>query len=192
MGARPDPAEVVRAVLHEVRSRIGAIRLAVTTLQDGDPGEPLRGSLLQTADRETIRISTELAAVTALVACLTDRSTPGEVELGGALRRAASATQRLGVHVKVRGRGPAVIRARSASVDSALPALLRLVADGDGEALASLKREAGDVVVRLHRADDAPISAGNALVRNLVEGMGGTRVECDGGLTFSISEVRPR
>lgn len=190
MVARPDPAEVVRAVLHEVRSRIGAIRLAVTTLQDGDPGEPLRGSLLQTADRETIRISTELAAVTALVACLTDRSAPGEVDLGGALRRAASAAQRLGVRAKFQGKGPVVVRARSAAVDSALPALVRLVADGDGEAIISVKREGREVVVRLNRTDGAPIAAGNALVRNLVQGIGGTPVELDGGLAFSMPVVR--
>jgi hypothetical protein len=189
--ARANPAETVRAVLHELRSRVGAIRLAVTTLQKDECDLELRTSLLDTADRETLRVSTEMMAVTALVAALTDRSPMQDINLMQALRSAATIADRVGVRASV-GRGPrAFVRARPHGFDGALSSLMQLVADVDGETTATVSRKGKSLVVMLAREDGRRPAAGGSLIRGLLDGIGAKQVDAEGGLAFSFKEVSP-
>jgi hypothetical protein len=185
-----DPAEVLRTVLHELRSRVGAIRLAISTVKDGAADPDLQASLLGTADRETLRVSDELAAVIALVRCVTSRSRPETVDVARALRDAGSVARRMGVRVRVRAGRQVRARARPGALASALPALLQLVADADGEAVASTARDGALVLVRVRRPDARPIAAGSALVRHLLDETGATPVPAEEGIAFSFPGVR--
>ena len=185
MTARPDPAETVRTVLHELRSRVGAIRLAVTTLQSNASDEDLRTSLLETADRETLRVSTEMVAVTALVTCLTDKTSPQPIEIGRALRNAVTLAERVGARASVTRGSRAIVRARPRGFESALSSLMQLVADVDDEARASVSAKNGSVTVKLSRSDGGRVGGGS-LVKGLLAGIGATQVPSADGLTFEL------
>ncbi|MCA1831600.1 MAG: hypothetical protein ABR548_11700 [Actinomycetota bacterium] len=190
MTRRPDPAETVRTVLHELRSRVGAIRLAVTTLQTNTSDEELMKSLLATADRETLRVSMEMVAVTALVTCLTDRSAPRSFDIGHALRNAVTLTERVGGRATL-GRGSkAIVRARPRGFESALSSLMQLVADVDGETIVSVSTKNGAVTVKLARPDGSH-APGGSLVKNLLAGIGATQIPSDAGLVFRLEGVSP-
>lgn len=184
--AGPEVADAVRAVLHEVRSRVGAVRLAVTALQEGGAHEELRGSLLDTADRETRRISTEIAGVAALATSLTDVSPIEAVDITAALRRAAAQVRRMGTQTRVRRQAGLVVRARSGALDAALPALIQLVADGDGEVVGSATRNGAMVVVRLRREDREPVKLEGSLADLLIRSAGARRESSEGDIGFAF------
>lgn len=190
MSRREDTAAIVRSVLHELRSRVGAVRLAVNAIQDAGADRDARASMLETADRETLRISTEMSAVSALVDCLTDTSRMERVDVILALRRAATMARRKGVEVRVRSSGPSLARARASALGAGLQAAIQLVADAGGEVIASASRDGTGVLVRIERSDGRRGAAGPTLIRSLVEGMGAGLVPSDDGLEFRLPGAR--
>jgi hypothetical protein len=178
-------AEAVSEVVHDIQARVAALRLAATTLKQPSIDDETRDYLLVTADQETVRLSTELAGVSALAKCFADRSAPGELDLAATLREAAGLTARSDARIRVEGTKPVPARGRARALGAGLPIILQVVADVDGEAVASAASESGRAVVRVRRGDGTPVGRSRLLAR-LIEGIGATPVETEDGLAFSL------
>src|SRR4051794_23631307 len=105
------PAEAMAAAVHDVRSSIGSIRLALTSVLDDDEDAEFRRSMLSGAEEESRRLNASLTALPALVAAMTDVSEPAPVDLVAALRDAAESAKRREVDVRVEPSGPVPVRA---------------------------------------------------------------------------------
>lgn len=181
---RLSEADVDRA-MHASLARVATIRMAVTTLMDNAIDADTRTWLLSTAEREAVRLAGDLAAHRALVACLADRSPRVEVEIATALREAGTQAAPAGARLRVASRRPALALVRRRCLEAVLPALVRLVADGEGEVKATARREGDGVIVRLGRADAADFDA-RLVAEQLVRAVGGAPVPQPGGVAFRI------
>jgi hypothetical protein len=161
----PSVGRTIREALHDVRSRLGAIRLAVTSLHDAPDDPAFAAALVGTADRESLRLGAELTAVSALVRALTDDEAPGVLDLSDALG-AHGVTEPVGVA------GPPEVLA------AALEALARLAGE---TARATVTATQDDVRVRFE-GPDADAAAGSAIARALIESVG----EPEPGATLGV------
>lgn len=103
------PADAIAAALHDIRSSVGSIRLALTSVLDDEEDAEFRRTMLSSAEEESRRLNAALTALPALVAAATDSSTPVTFDLNGLLRQAADDAGRRQVEVQVgwQGRRPA-------------------------------------------------------------------------------------
>lgn len=185
---KADPNETVRGVIHEIRSRMGAIKLAVTTLQDIDPGPEDAALLLKTADEEATRVSIEMSGVTALVACMTDRSRERAADIGTALRRAAIAAKRRGVETKVSGPRSLMVKSRPTGLDQALPIVLSLAGDLDARVTASLYKR-GDVALVRVQPVNSGAPAKTKLLEALLQQVGATPRDSSDAVEFTFALI---
>jgi len=162
------PAEAMAAAVHDVRSSVGSIRLAVTSVLEDDEDADFRRTMLSGAEAETRRLNGALAALPALVAAMTDVSESAPVDLVAALRDAADSAKRREVDVSVEPSAPVHVRARAASLTEVLAAVCVLVADAGGDVVA----DAAGTRARIQRADGGAIRWDRALVHHLVGSVG--------------------
>lgn len=188
MGKKSELTDAVRSVVHDVKSRLGAITIAVTTVMDADPGPELRERLLRTADNEARRISNELSGITSLVICMSDRSKPQDVDVTKALKAAALEAHKRGVKIEVKGGRNLMTMGRQPSIEAALLALLLAVAGPAGEVSASASSRGDQVLLSMRSPDGQPFTGSGSLVRHLLRQIDGTRLE-GSDLAFKLVRI---
>lgn len=166
-----DPLSVLRSVIHELRSGMGAIRLMITSIEPADSDRAYLTEMLEKADKESLRLSKELGALTPLAICLFDESELQDTNLSEVVTRSADAVSPEGIKIKMVVPKAVRVRARSTCLDHGLPALLRLADAEQGELAVSVTEieELATLSIR-----NGNIRAPSSLVRNLGNRMGAT------------------
>lgn len=112
-------------IAHDIRGSVGSLRLVLGAVIDEDDPTS-RAALIHAADDEARRLAAGLAALPALETALTDRTEPVALDLGDALRTAATVVSNYQASVDLHLSDPVVVRSRPAVLARTLPALLLL------------------------------------------------------------------
>jgi len=177
------------AALHRAQSGLASIRLAVSSITAIPLTETERKALLALADEEAVRLSAQLAAISALLSCEGARSEHRALDVVELLERALLELG-AGNQVRVRAPGPMFVRADPGRLSLApVVALMRLAGGGQAPAEVLVGGVGRQLVVRL--LGESPPAASD-LVSELIRAMGAIRVPCEDGVALALKAAKKK
>jgi signal transduction histidine kinase len=178
--------DVLSDVVHDIRTSVGSVRLAVTSLLGEEDDDPeYRRITLTAADDEVRRLNASLTAIPALTAAHADQGGEGAVPLASLMREAVREAGRRNVTVEVERSTRTRVQAKATAART-LGALLVVVDGGVGRVSVGIQKEAGHVIVRVFRSDGTAVIGGRCVVTELVRVLGIEATACDGILQLAF------